>query len=214
MLKVSILVWISLSAASGGTATAPPLQPCFTAPACFGTSFPTGTRAASSQTPGALRLAPTTPANHNPSASSFSRFIPGVNAPVAPVGTPMELRMQNPRFDGFSPWEGENDDVVNDNLESWNEIMYSELRRRSAVVAELKENSMPDPDLSPRGVIKTVMQALMRNDYPVPDHGCATAIRFCSEKNPIGCLEPRELGDFYRRTEYSVSLSLALKHIT
>ena len=38
--------------------------------------------------------------------------------------------------------------------------------------------------MEPRDVITTVLNALMANDVPYPDHGCAIAIRFSSESNP------------------------------
>jgi hypothetical protein len=67
-------------------------------------------------------------------------------------------------------------------MTGWNEIMYASLRRRNAVVGELAvdANYLPNPSMQPRDVISRVLQALMENDMPFPDHGCAVAIRFSS----------------------------------
>ena len=67
-------------------------------------------------------------------------------------------------------------------MTGWNEIIYASLRRRNAVVGELAvdKNYLPNPSMQPRDVISKVLQALMENDVPFPDHGCAVAIRFSS----------------------------------
>lgn len=49
---------------------------------------------------------------------------------------------------------------------------------------------LPTPEMAPRDVISTVLRALMANDEPFPDHGCAIAIRFSSGSNP-GVLQSR-----------------------
>ncbi|KAJ1483173.1 hypothetical protein T484DRAFT_1896483 [Baffinella frigidus] len=89
-------------------------------------------------------------------------------------------------------------------MESWNEIMYSELRRRGAVTGDASEGEivMPDPSLDPVKVITHVLTALLTNDEPFPDHGCAVAIRFSSENNLVARFTSRELGDFLRQGTY------------
>ena len=53
------------------------------------------------------------------------------------------------------------------------------------VTAEVESKfCLPNPSMKPRDVITTVLDALMANDVPYPDHGCAVAIRFSSESNP------------------------------
>jgi len=91
-------------------------------------------------------------------------------------------------------------------MDGWNAVIYSELRRRAAVVGE-EEGKLPTEALQPREVIATVMDALLNNDDPFPDHGCALAIRFSSARNPVGHWEGRMLGEMLRKTDYAMVIS-------
>ena len=88
-------------------------------------------------------------------------------------------------------------------MQGWNDIMYSSLRRRNAVVGELAlgKHYLPDPSMSPRDVISKVINALMVNDVPFPDHGCAVAIRFSSGSNPVSEMDAQQLGTFFRSSD-------------
>ena len=88
-------------------------------------------------------------------------------------------------------------------MQGWNDIMYSSLRRRNAVVGELAltKHYLPDPSMEPRDVISKVINALMVNDVPFPDHGCAVAIRFSSGSNPVSEMDAQQLGTFFRSSD-------------
>jgi hypothetical protein len=91
-------------------------------------------------------------------------------------------------------------------MEGWNEIMYSSLRRRNAVIGDEDAHFLPDPSMLPRDVITKVMTALMNNDEPCPDHGCAVVIRFSSDSNPVGEMEAAQLGRYFRSSDLRMML--------
>ncbi|EKX34653.1 hypothetical protein GUITHDRAFT_166159 [Guillardia theta CCMP2712] len=94
-------------------------------------------------------------------------------------------------------------------MENWNELMYSELRMRNAVTGEagIADRIMPDASMEPRDVIATVVNALMINDVPSVDNGCAIAIRFSSSSNPLGKLTATDLSRFFRSTGFNILVS-------
>jgi hypothetical protein len=62
----------------------------------------------------------------------------------------------------------------------------------------------PAPSVTwrPPQVITHVLTALLTNDEPFPDHGCAVAIRFSSARNIVSKFTGRQLGDFLRQGAY------------